>query len=503
MYRDGFRKSIWQEEIKIFGRNELTDRIYDVIIVGGGITGVSCALRLVNAGKKCLLLEAANIGFGTTGGTTAHLNNFFDAPYYQVIKDFGIGQARLLANAGKDALSLIRRYTMQYAIDCDFQERMAYLFAIDENQEEELERIVKGNSEVGVPMEYVTENPFPVPTQKTVRIPGQAQFHPIKYIRGLVEVYLAAGGDLLEDCRALKTEELDNKVLLHTSKGTAEAQQVIYATHIPPGINMLHFTNAPYRSYAIAARLNPAAADLQGLGYDLHKPYHYYRMQKINGAEYLIAGGGDHKTGHKEDTGICFSQLEDYVRQYFDIGPVAFSWSAQYFIPADGLPYIGKMPPDAKRVFVATGYNGNGMVFGTLASIILTDLIVKGSSEYEKLFDPARIKPVAAFANTMKETADVLLHFVKDKLLVEKINSLADLKEDQAKVVRYEGHAYAIYKDPAGRPHILSSACTHAKCNVKWNTAEKTWDCPCHGSRFGINGKVLTAPAVEGLKIME
>src|SRR5690606_27411626 len=165
----------------------------------------------------------------------------------------------------------------------------------------------------------------------------------------------------------------------------------------------------------------------------------------------------------------------------------------------DGLPYIGLMPHGAERVYVATGYNGNGMIFGTIASKIITELITSGTSKYQTLFDPSRIKPVAAFSNTVKENADVLVHFVKDKLLAEKINSLAELSENEAKVVRYEGSSYAIYKDDQGRAHILNSACTHAQCNVQWNNAEKTWDCPCHGSRFSINGKVLTAPAVQDL----
>lgn len=498
MNRDGLRKSIWQEETEIFEQNELSDTSYDVVIVGGGITGVSCAIRLANAGKKCLLMEAVNIGFGTTGGTTAHLNNFFDAGYDQVIKDFGLEQAKLLANAGKEALSIIRHHIMQHSIACDFQERTGYLFAVDDKQVQDLDAIVEGSIKAGISMQYVEKNPFPIPCQKTVSIPGQAQFHPVKYIRALIHAYLAAGGSLVEDCRALEADEKEDKVVLHTSKGIIEAQQVVYATHIPPGINVLHFTNAPYRSYAIAAKLRNDEYP-KAMGYDLYDPYHYYRTQKINDEEYLIAGGEDHKTGHEKDTGECFSRLEEYLRRYFDVDHIAFSWSSQYFIPADGLPYIGKMPHGAKRVYVATGYNGNGMIFGTIAAKVISDLIIKGSSEYEKLFDPSRIKPVAAFANTVKETADVLVHFIKDKLLAEKINSLAELKENEAKVVRYEGNAYAIYKDPQGRAHILNSACTHAQCNVQWNNAEMTWDCPCHGSRFNVNGKVLTAPAVQDL----
>lgn len=387
---------------------------------------------------------------------------------------------------------------MQHRVDCDFQERTGYLFALDDQQVNDLDALVEGSVKAGIGMHHVAGHPFPIPSKKTVSIPGQAQFHPVKYIRALVQAYLAMGGALIEDCRVYEAEEKEDKVWLRTSKGIIEAQQVVYATHIPPGVNVLHFTNAPYRSYAIAVRLGSGDYP-QALGYDLHDPYHYYRTQNIGGKDYLIAGGEDHKTGHEHDTGECFSKLENYVRRYFDVDQVAYSWSSQYFVPADGLPYIGLMPHGAERVYVATGYNGNGMIFGTIASKIITELITSGTSKYKQLFDPSRIKPVAAFSNTVKENADVLVHFVKDKLLAEKINSLAELSENEAKVVRYEGSSYAIYKDDQGRAHILNSACTHAQCNVQWNNAEKTWDCPCHGSRFSINGKVLTAPAVQDL----
>ena len=498
MNRDGLRKSVWQEEGAAFSTSfPDAGEVYDVVIAGAGITGVSCALRLQSMGQKCVLLEAANMGFGTTGGTTAHLNNFFDASYDQVIKDFGEENARLLAKAGRDAIDLIRKNIADGNISCDFAERTGYLFALDDKQAEQLDSIVEASNQVGISMQYVNENPFPIPFTKIAAIPHQAQFHPVKYIKGVAEDFIARGGIYCERCRVVEASEEDDVVNVVTDKGTLKARHLIYATHIPPGINLLHFTNAPYRSYALAVTLKDNVYP-QALGYDLNDSYHYYRTQHINGKEYLIAGGEDHKTGHENDTDACFSRLEAYVRGHFDVLSIDYSWSSQYFIPADGLPYIGAMP-GANHIYTGTGYNGNGMIFGTVASMVLSDLIVRGDSEYKKLFSPTRIKPVASFTNTVKENADVIMHFVKDKLLAEKINSLAEIGENQAKVVRYNGHSYAIYKDEQGQAHIVNSSCTHAQCNVQWNNAEKSWDCPCHGSRFGIDGVVLTAPAVKGL----
>lgn len=498
MYRDGARKSIWQEEIRKFSSDADLQQLYDVAVVGGGITGISTALKLQQAGKRCILLEAANIGFGTTGGTTAHLNDFFDTTFNQAISDFGQENAQLLADTGQEAIRIIENNIQQYQIDCDFQRKIAYLFALDEKQEKELTDIVEGAEKVGHTMNYVDEIPFPIPFKKAVTIPDQAQFHPIKYIKGLCEAFISLGGIIQEDCRCESHDEQENYVALETSKGEIKAKNVVYATHIPPGLSVLHITNAPYRSYAIAFSLKNGKYP-EDLGYDLIDPYHYYRTQEIEGQTLLIAGGEDHKTGHEEDTGECFSRLENYVRKYFDVETAYYSWSSQYYEPVDGFPYIGKLPGSSGKIFTATGFRGNGMIFGTISSQILSDLIVTGSSKYENAFSPSRIKPIADFADFVKENAVVAYDFIKDKLFAEKINSLAEVKEGEAKVVKYEGESYALYKETNGKVHLVKSTCPHAKCEVRWNSAELSWDCPCHGSRFNVNGKLLTGPTVKDL----
>ena len=222
--------------------------------------------------------------------------------------------------------------------------------------------------------------------------------------------------------------------------------------------------------------------------------YHYYRTHEVDGEEYLIVGGEDHKTGDVENTEECFSKLKAYVSRYFDIDRVAYKWSSQYYEPADGLPYIGSLPGNPANVYCATGYSGNGMIFGTLAAITLSDLITTGESPYKELFSPSRVKPVAAFSSIVKENADVIKHLVVDTLTVEKLHSLADLQKEEGRVVNYEGDQIAVYKDIHGEHHILHSKCTHLYCTLAWNSQEKSWDCPCHGSRFGINGQVLTGP---------
>lgn len=499
MNRDGARKSVWQDQVKSFSAAVSHAAAYDVVIVGGGITGVSTALSLQKAGKKCLLVEAANIAFGTSGGTTAHLNDFFDTSFAQAIKYFGLEKAKLFAAAGKDAMQVIKNNIAAYSIDCDFEVKKAQLFALDEKQAEELDEIVEGAAQVDYQMNYIRSLQFRIPFKKAVEISGQAQFHPLKYIKALAQEYINLGGVIFEGCICKKHDEQNGSVIIETSKGEFTARELVYATHIPPGINQLHFTNAPYRSYVLACTLSDNNYP-DVLGYDLQDPYHYYRTHTVNGIQLLIAGGEDHKTGHADDTGVCFANLENYVRSHFNVDQVLYSWSSQYYEPVDGFPYIGVLPGSSGNVFVATGFRGNGMIFGSLSSKIISDLILSGSNVYEELFSPARIKPVAGFMEFVKEQTAVVTDFIKDKLFTERITSFGQVDPGTAKVVKYENENYAIYKEATGKAHILKSTCPHAKCEVRWNSAEISWDCPCHGSRFNINGKFLTAPAVTGLQ---
>ena len=253
----------------------------------------------------------------------------------------------------------------------------------------------------------------------------------------------------------------------------------------------------------MAVKLDQQPAYPDALIYDMYDPYHYYRTQEIDGELYFIAGGEDHKTGHESNTEACFRKLESHVRKYFPVKEVVNRWSSQYFEPTDGLPYIGHLPGHPGTMYVATGYGGNGMVYSSVAALTLTDMIVGGESEFTELFDPNRIKMVAGFSNFVKEAADVVGHLVKTILPSEKLETLADMAPGEGKIVKYEGHNLALYKNEKGKLYALNSACSHIKCEVAWNSAEKSWDCPCHGSRYSYKGEMLTAPARKDLSQVE
>ncbi len=499
MDRDGNNQSLWQTSPGYTPVNEIEqEALYDVAVIGAGITGITTALLLQSSGKKCILLEAHNVGFGTTGGTTAHLNTFFDTPYSKVSKNFGKEKAGLLADAAREAMALIKWHVDEHNIDCDYGVKDGYVFSITEQQDTELGDIVESAQAVGVNVDFTDESPFPVPHLKVAAFKDQAQFNPVAYILSLAKLYEERGGRILQNCRVTGIEETDETLEIQTTQGVFHSKKAIYATHIPPGIHLLHFRCAPYRSYAMAVKLKgdyPAA-----LGYDMNDPYHYYRTQKVNDGLYLVAGGEDHKTGHEENTENCFLRLERYIRNYFPVESIAYKWSSQYYEPADGLPYIGHLPGANSNVYVATGFGGNGMIYGTLSAIILTDILNNGKSIYQAMFDPGRVKPLAGFANFVREGADVVSSFIKGKFDPEKIKSLTDIAAGEGKVVKYDGNILAIYKDMDHEINVLNAACTHIKCTVGWNTSEKSWDCPCHGARYSPDGEVLTGPSQRDLE---
>lgn len=501
MKRDGATTSLWQAGTNDYGpiNAGFGEDVYDALIVGGGITGITTALLLQKAGKKVAVAEAHGLCFGTTGGTTAHINTFLDTSYDIIESKFDKETAQLIAKATKESGDLFRQHVKEYNIDCGFAEADGYVYAQTPEQVEQLDKMLQAAKEAGAEVEEAPEIPVPIGFQKAIGYRGQAQLHPVRYVFALAKAFEEAGGIIVQNCLVGVFKKEDDLLHAETNKGTVKAKALVWATHLPPGINILHFRAAPYRSYAIAVKLTHDSYPI-GLAYDLYDPYHYYRTQEIDGEKYLIIGGEDHKTAHEENTHACFNRLIAHARTYFNIKEITHHWSSQYYEPSDGLAYIGHLPGNPDNVYVATGYGGNGITYSHIAAKVLTDLITTGDSEYKALFAPSRVKPVAGFANFVKENADVVKEFVSKRINVEKIDGLAALAPGEAKVVKYEGEKLALYKDGDGGIHALNPVCPHAHCVVAWNSAEKTWDCPCHGARYNAEGEVLTGPARHGLQ---
>ncbi|MGZ8511265.1 MAG: NAD(P)/FAD-dependent oxidoreductase, partial [Chitinophagaceae bacterium] len=438
--RDGACTSLWQDNVNFYQPINAADQhsVYDVIIAGGGITGISTALLLQKAGKKCILLEANNLCFGTTGGTTAHLTTLLDIPYTTISKNFNKENAKLVAQSVKEAIDLIRENIDTYKIECGFEETEAFLFAQDEKQEKELVEIKEATAEAGVNVDYTDDIPVSIAFQKAMQVKGQAKFIPTQYVYALAAAFEKEGGVIVQQCRVTGAEE--NEIIkVETTSGPFKGNALIYATHIPPTVNLLHLRCVPYRSYAMAVTLKDNAYP-EGLIYDMYDPYHYYRTQEVDGQQYLIGGGYDHKTAHEENTEHCFLQLEAHLRGNFEVKEVNYKWSSQYFEPADGLPYIGQLPGHTGKIYTATGYGGNGMVYSGVAAILLKKIILNEESPYLGLFNPNRIKPLAGFVSFIKHNADVVKQFAGKWFPHENLDELATLARGEGKVVNYENH---------------------------------------------------------------
>jgi glycine/D-amino acid oxidase-like deaminating enzyme/nitrite reductase/ring-hydroxylating ferredoxin subunit len=498
--RDGAKVSLWQANADPYLTNSTLDhdKKYDAIIVGGGITGVTTALLLQQSGLHCALIEAYHLGFGTTSGTTAHLNTLLDTPYPKLIQNFGKENAQRIAQLTGDAIGLVKSHVNQYGIDCGFKDQDAYLFACDDKQSKEQSDIYRACQDLGLAVSHTASIPIPTSFLTALCISDQATFRPLDYVYALAQAFEAAGGVIIQECRVVNSEEQKDQVTVQTTKGNASASTLIYCTHIPPGINVLHFRCTAYRSYAMAVKLRNGNYP-DHLSYDMDDPYHYYRTQRVNDSDYLIVGGEDHQTGHARDTNKCFRQLESHLMKIYPSMEIVHQWSSQYFEPADGLPYIGKLPGSNGKILVATGFGGNGMVYSHVAANLLKELVHGENNEDIHLFSPTRLKPIAGFYSVVSHNTDVLGQYVRKLIPAEKLESVTEISHDEGKVVYFENQTIGLYKDEEGKLIAVSPDCKHAKCTVSWNTAEKSWDCPCHGARYSAEGEVLNGPTTHPL----
>ena len=472
-----------------------SDLRVDVAIIGGGITGITAALLLKRAGKKVAVLEQGRIGRGDTGHTTAHLTEVLDARFYELAENFGEDESRLAAESGRAAIDRIESFIREYGIDCDFERVPGFLFSEKRRNLRKLKREFKATGRLGVQASFVLEVPIPGGSAHVaIRFENQAQFHPLRYLKGLAE-HIPGNGSHVFEGTAIRSMQDGEPCSVSSGPFVVLADEVIVATHSPVSNRIiLHTKIAAYRSYALALRLKQGEPP-RGLFWDTEDPYHYIRCYR----DLMIIGGEDHKTGFEVDAAERFARLEHYARAHFDVASVKCSWSGQIVKSVDGLPFIGRNPL-SDHVWVATGFSGNGMTLGTLGGMILSDGICAEANRFSALYEPSRIKPLVSAKSYLSENIDLPLCFVGDRLTGSEVKRLADIGSGEGKLMRVDGKKLAVFRDSKGAIHACSAVCTHLGCHVRWNNAEGSWDCPCHGSRFDPEGKVLNGPAMRGLE---
>ena len=476
------------------------DLSVDVAIVGAGITGLTAATLLKKAGLTVAVIEAGRVAEGVSGYTTAHITEALDRSCVQLVKDFGEDGARLATESGREALSRIAAFVRDESLDCNFARIPGFQYTENPETMSEFEEERKAATSIGSKMTLTRTVPLPFKVEGALRFDRQAQLHPRSYLLPLAHAIPGKGSHVFERSRVVDVEDGEPCRVI-TAQGTVTARHVIVATHAPFKNVLLQTKIASYRSYVLALRLKAGEEPPLGLFWDTEDPYHYLRSHTTDEGSLLIVGGEDHKTGQDDDTTKRFEALLAFAVARFKVSSVQYRWSAQVIEPVDGLPFIGR-DQGAAHVYVATGYSGTGMTFGTLAAMINTDLILDRKNPYQELYDPGRFKAKASIVDFVKENVDYPVHLVKDRLKGPTATSLADVANGEGKIVELAGQKTAVYRDDHGLLHAVSPVCTHMGCLVGFNPAEKTWDCPCHGSRFDKDGKVLNGPATTPLESM-
>ncbi len=483
----------------------------EVVIVGGGLAGVSVAYNLSKRGIPVVLLEDGLIASGETGRTTAHLSSALDDRFYNLIKLFGKEDAHLIWESHNEAINFIEKTISEENIDCDFKRVDGYLFPHPSDSLENLEKEFDAARELGIPVEFADQVPgLKLQPLKAIRFVEQGQFHPVKYILGLVHAINANGGKIYTGTHV---NNIDEKGVSTSDGFRVNAKHIVVATNSPINSRfILPLTQYPYRTYAIAALIRkdslPAVLWWDTGDFNVDKdlpPYHYVRTQPYN-SEYdlLIAGGEDHKTGMmgNESELDRYGKIEGWVRDRFDVGEVIFRWSGQVMEPYDKIAFIGHSAAGKSNIYIAAGDSGHGMTHATIAGILLTDIIMGNENPWQHIYKPGRLN-LKASKLLFKETIGTLLKYYKTNPDHPGSVSLASIGLNDAEIVEFNGQKAGAYRDEHGMLHLVAAHCTHLGCIVRWNNVEKTWDCPCHGSRFSITGQVINGPANDSLEILD
>jgi len=482
------------------------DSSADVVIVGAGIAGLTAAYLLAREGANVVVLEADRVLQGTTGHTTAKITAQHHLIYDELIRTFGVEGARKYYEASRDALAFIRHTVRQHDIPCGLRNEDAYVYATQESELKRLEQELEAYGKLGIEGEWAASLPLPTEAGAIAGIAmrNQAQFHPLLYMRELLRLAQDAGARIYERTTAYTVDTTDKtQPVLKTKDGHAvRCRQLVVATHYPfcDGIGAFYARLYAVKSYVVA--IEPERAYPGGMYISSAQPTRSLRSWEADGRTLVLVSGENHRTGTKEDTNNRYDALAAFGREAFGVRSIPYRWSAQDVIPPDKVPYIGQMSKDQPNIYVATAFHKWGMTNGTAAACVLADLIQGRDNPHAELFNPSRFQVDPDAWTLIKQNATVAKHWIQGKLDPGD-RKLDELQPGDGAVVRLDGTRAGAYRDTDGKLHLVDTTCTHMGCELNWNGGERTWDCPCHGSRFDYEGCVVEGPAVEPLKRLQ
>lgn len=469
----------------------------DVAIIGGGITGISCAYELVQEGLKVAILESDRISQGTTGHTTAKITSQHGLIYNKIKNQISEEFAKQYADANEYALSFIRKTVKELEIECNLTTESAYVFTQQDEYIQEINNEIATASNLGLSASFVNQLPFSLPIKAAIRFDNQAQFHPRKYLLKLAQECINKGVQIYEQSRVVDIIE-GSPYILTTGQGKKiTAEKVIIASHYPfyNKANLYFSRISTERSYVVAVK----AVDKYpgGMYISAEDPTRSLRSQDTENGELLLVGGENHKTGQGVNTQNHYDLLVNYSRKLFSIEDIPYRWSTQDCMTVDGLPYIGQYTEKTPNMYIATGYGKWGMTNGTAAGMVIKDLIIKGDSPWKDVYNPSRQTIKASAKKYITENYNVARELLKGKL--SPLPNKVEIKRGEGKVIEADGQRCGAFRDTLGKLHIVNTTCTHLGCELTWNSAETSWDCPCHGSRFSYKGEVIEGPAIKPL----
>lgn len=496
--------SLWMPVPDLPGTPVEDSRPADLVVIGGGMAGLSVAYEALLKGRQVMVLDRGPIAGGMTARTTAHLASALDDRYYKFIELRGEEQARQLYQSLAAAIDRIEEIVRSESIDCDFARCDGYLFLGEGDVLDILEKEIAACRKIGFSgVSWRSRAPLPgFDTDRCLRFPNQARFHPLKYLQGLARSILTKGGVFRPYTAVDSVTQDGGNVAVKTRSGqTILARDVVCATNAPiAGRLTLQAKMAPYRSYAMSFKV-PKNSVTDALYWDSLDAYHYVRLQPGDDEDYLIVGGEDHKTGEADDAEIRFEGLTAWTRRRFgDVGKPTHKWSGQVLEPVDFAGYVGR-DPDNNQIYFVTGDSGQGITNGALAGLLIPALFDGGEHPWRELYDPARVS-LKATGTFIAENVTALKSFA-EHLGGPLLSSEEALGPGEGGLVRDGIGVVAAYRDEKGAVHRVSSTCSHVGCTVHFNSFERCWDCPCHGSQFDIDGAELNAPATAPLAPIE
>lgn len=501
-----FPESFWRGSTELQSFPKLTeDHVTDVAIVGAGITGITTAYLLSKAGYQVTLLEAGEILSGTTGFTSAKISTQHGMIYDDLVKHFGEEQARTYYQSNHEAMEWMIATADDLSLDCGMTREAAYLYADKEDGKKlkDLEAEFAAYQKLGIPGEWLDQVPLPLGASGAIRLPGQARFHPLHYLKGLLQSVLDQGGKVYEHTTIGEKVDTEGHLTLHTEGDEFQirCRHAVSASHFPfyDGGSLYFSRLHAERSYCLA--FEPETDYEGGMYLSASEPTRSLRAVEWGDKKLVIAGGENHKTGQ----GICtfghYENLERFAGELLGIRSIPFRWSTQDLITLDNVPYIGKRAED-EEIYIATGFAKWGMTNGTLAARLIADGIMGNSNPYTGLYDPTRFKAVPGIKNFLVQNLSVAKELVSGKVEIVH-RKTQELGPDEGAVVMHDGKRVGAYRDPKGKLHLVDRTCTHMGCECEWNDGERSWDCPCHGSRFSYEGKVLEGPATLPLNTID